>query len=200
MTGTHINGTATAVNGANLPIDRSNSLGDLVARILAEHEAVGTATRSIIKHAMAAGDLLIEAEKQVKHGERERWYRESCGISPRRAQVYMQLARGRAIIEANPQRAADLSIRAALKTLELPKAAVARNLKAKPEERASKRPSSALSSLAWSESTPADRTAFLNNVGVKAIWDAMGPGQRQAIVAYALEQTTDDAEELADAA
>ena len=46
----------------------SNSLPDLAARIRAEHEAVDQSLKSSVAHAMAAGDMLIEAKSLVKHG------------------------------------------------------------------------------------------------------------------------------------
>jgi hypothetical protein len=43
----------------------SNSLTDLAARIMAEHEATAVALQRSVKHAMAAGDLLLEAKAQL---------------------------------------------------------------------------------------------------------------------------------------
>jgi hypothetical protein len=43
--------------------DASNYLPDLAARIKAEHKAVGDALNSAVMHAMAAGDLLAEANQ-----------------------------------------------------------------------------------------------------------------------------------------
>jgi len=40
----------------------SNSLADLAARIRSEHEAHTVAMRRSLEHAMAAGELLIEAK------------------------------------------------------------------------------------------------------------------------------------------
>jgi hypothetical protein len=51
----------------------SNSLTDLAFRIRAEHEAVAGAIRQTLTHAMAAGDLLIEAKAQLKHGQWLPW-------------------------------------------------------------------------------------------------------------------------------
>jgi hypothetical protein len=47
----------------------SNSLPDLAARIRVEHEATATALKTSVGHAMAAGELLIEAKALLKHGE-----------------------------------------------------------------------------------------------------------------------------------
>jgi hypothetical protein len=79
----------------------SNSLADLAARIRAEHEATSTALKSSVEHAMRAGDLLIEAKAQFKHGEWLPWLAEHCAMSERTAQLYMRIAKNRATIEAN---------------------------------------------------------------------------------------------------
>jgi hypothetical protein len=39
---------------------RSNSLVDLAACIGAEHEATAASLKSVVEHAMAAGDVLLE--------------------------------------------------------------------------------------------------------------------------------------------
>jgi Protein of unknown function (DUF3102) len=99
----------------------SNSLADLRERLKAEHAAVATALRTSVEHALAAGDILIEAKAQLNnHGEWLPWLN-SCGISERTAQRYMRLARHRAIIEANPTPMSDLGIAGALAlTIKLP--------------------------------------------------------------------------------
>jgi hypothetical protein len=71
----------------------SNSLADLAARIRAEHEACGTALRRGLEHAIAAGELLIQAKDQLAHGQWLPWLREHCQIPERTAQLYMRLAR-----------------------------------------------------------------------------------------------------------
>ena len=43
----------------------SNSLVDLAARINAEHEAAGGALKHSLQHAIAAGELLLEAKDQL---------------------------------------------------------------------------------------------------------------------------------------
>ena len=78
---------------------RSNSLNDLAGRIRAEHVATSAALKSSIKHAMAAGDLLIEAKAQLQHGQWLPWLAEHCEISERAAQLYMRAARNREAIE-----------------------------------------------------------------------------------------------------
>jgi hypothetical protein len=79
----------------------SNSLTDLAARIRAEHEATAAALTSSVDHAMTAGDLLIEAKAQLKHGQWLPWLTEHCAMSERTAQLYMRIAKNRATIENN---------------------------------------------------------------------------------------------------
>jgi hypothetical protein len=67
-----------------------NSLALLASRINAEHTAVASSLRQGLRHAMAAGELLIEAKALVKHGRWLPWLREHCEISDRTAQLYMR--------------------------------------------------------------------------------------------------------------
>jgi hypothetical protein len=94
----------------------SNSLADLAARIRSEHEAHTVAMRRSLEHAMAAGELLIEAKAQLKHGQWGPWLAEHCGMPDRTARLYMRLARNRPIIEQNGN-VADLSLRGAVEML-----------------------------------------------------------------------------------
>jgi hypothetical protein len=71
-------------------------LADLARRIQAEHEAVIAAVKSGAEHAMAAGDLLIQAKAKVNHGGWQLWLKEHCAFSEGTAQLYMQLAENRA--------------------------------------------------------------------------------------------------------
>ena len=77
----------------------SNSLADLSARIRVEHHATSAALKSSVEHAMAAGDLLIEAKELVPHGQWLPWLAENCELSERTAQLYMRTAKNREAIE-----------------------------------------------------------------------------------------------------
>jgi hypothetical protein len=69
-------------------------------------------------NAMAAGDLLIEAKAQLKHGTWLPWLRDHCAMSPRSAQLYMRRAKNRAAIEkANAQSVAHLTVNEAVALL-----------------------------------------------------------------------------------
>ena len=77
------------------------TIDDLAARIVAEHKAVRAAMKSTLEHALACGDLLIEAKAKLAHGTWLPWLAEHCAsLSERTAQVYISLARNRAAIRA----------------------------------------------------------------------------------------------------
>ena len=91
----------------------SNSLTDLAARIRTYHEATVAALKSSVENAMNAGDLLIEAKAQLKHGQWLPWLAKNCVISERTAQLYIKLAKHRATIEKEMKSAigvADLTL------------------------------------------------------------------------------------------
>jgi hypothetical protein len=189
MTPPDLSTTKSAVNGVtHPPIDRSNHLGDLAARIIEEHAQVNLAVRNALARAMNAGDMLAEAKERVGHGRWESWLKKTCNIPPRTASRYILLAENRGLIEANSATVADLTVRGAL-----------RLLRPKPKPKTTlhkKRPpfATALSTLAWSDASPDARARFIDGVGVRSIWDAMTPSQRAAIVNYALALTPTDAE------
>jgi hypothetical protein len=97
--------------------EQSNYLPELAARIRAEHEATASALRSGIQHAIAAGELLIEAKAQLPHGQWLPWLKDNCALSLRQAQKYMRLARS----SANTPLKAHLTIDEALDALAEPK-------------------------------------------------------------------------------
>lgn len=100
---------------------RSNSLVDLAARINVEHEAAGRALKRSLQHAVAAGDLLIEAKAQLKHGQWLPWLSEHCQIPERTARLYMRLAKNKTEIG----NVADLTVRAAVALLASPTVSLA---------------------------------------------------------------------------
>jgi hypothetical protein len=55
----------THARGRPVSYERSSSLAELAARIRVEHEASGVALKEGLRHAIAAGELLIEAKAQL---------------------------------------------------------------------------------------------------------------------------------------
>lgn len=102
------------------PVASSNYLTDLAARIRTEHAATAEALRESVRHAIAAGELLIEAKAQLQHGQWLPWLRDHCAISERTAQLYMRVAKNRAEIEAQIRNdVADLTLSEAVALLML---------------------------------------------------------------------------------
>jgi hypothetical protein len=97
----------TAVTGLTL----SSSLADLAARIRVEHEATAAALTNSIDHAIAAGELLIEAKSQVQHGQWLPWIAEHCEMSDRTVRLYMRLANHKDALAAKSATVADIGIR-----------------------------------------------------------------------------------------
>jgi hypothetical protein len=96
----------------------SNSLANLAKRIKIEHAAYGETARKGVDHAMAAGDLLLEAKAQLgQHGQGLPWLAEHCELSVRSAQLYMRLARNRSEIEGKYATVAHLTLQAAASLL-----------------------------------------------------------------------------------
>lgn len=75
-----------------------------------------------VEWAVTCGQLLIEAQESCEHGEWLPWLSANVpGISVRKAQGYMRLARHCLADPANTQRVAHLSLRAALAEIAEPK-------------------------------------------------------------------------------
>jgi hypothetical protein len=108
--------TGTAIT----KVEGSNYLAELRERLKDEHAAVAKALKTSLKHALTAGDILIEAKAQLEHGQWLPWLK-SCGLSERTTQRYIRLARYRTTIEANPTTLSDLGISGALALLVVPR-------------------------------------------------------------------------------
>ena len=96
----------------------SNSLTELAARINEAYEAVASAQKGTLEYAIKTGELLQEAKNNLKHGEWSKWLELNCpNIPARTATDYMKLAEHQSRLGPNRQRAADLSIRGALRAI-----------------------------------------------------------------------------------
>ena len=68
---------------------------DALAKEVSKHlQASAAAAQNFLEHAIAAGDALIRAKAQVKHGDWLKWLK-SCDLSADTAERYMKLARHR---------------------------------------------------------------------------------------------------------
>jgi len=90
---------------------------DLAVRINAEHEKVKDALQRGAMHAIEAGRLLMQAKATVQHGEWLDWIGTNCQFAHRTAETYMRLAEGAHLLEANSQRAANMTYREAVRLI-----------------------------------------------------------------------------------
>jgi len=117
---------ADRVSDGELSLDdalaQSEALADLAGRIREEQAGIRNAFKRGIEHAMAAGDLLIEAKEQLVHGQWGPWLEDNCEMSARTARRYMYLASNRDAIEAKMATVANLNltVRGAVKLLAAP--------------------------------------------------------------------------------
>jgi Protein of unknown function (DUF3102) len=94
---------------------------DALAKVVSKHlQARAAAAQTFLEHALAVGDALVRAKKQVQHGEWLPWLK-SCDLSEDTAERYMKLARHRD--ELNSARVRNLSLSAALKLVTKPRPA-----------------------------------------------------------------------------
>ena len=91
-------------------ITSSKRLPKLLARIKAEHQASAVSMQRGLEHAMAAGDLLLEAKRLAGYGNWLSWLRENYWMTEDTAQIYMRIAKNRKAIEADPKQFEGLNI------------------------------------------------------------------------------------------
>ena len=95
-----------------------SSISELATRISYRLQALEGHARKATEYAFEVGQLLIEAKKQVQHGEWANWLETDCNLAPRTARAYMQFARQfSALSDEKRQRVAELPIREALKAI-----------------------------------------------------------------------------------
>ena len=92
-------------------------ISEYAPKIIEAHEAVQSNAKTMMEHAIVAGELLAKAKKKVGHGKWAEWVQENCKFSARTASDYMRMAEHKKQIG----RASADSICGALKTLAKPK-------------------------------------------------------------------------------
>ena len=85
-----------------------------------EHRLAFRCARDAVEHAKAAGELLLQAKQEIKHGEWISWLEANCEVSPRVAQSYMRIAENWTAIQASGDTPHGLTIDAALKAIPKP--------------------------------------------------------------------------------
>src|SRR5262249_2848045 len=76
-------------------------LKDLAIRGNQSHERCEQAVRSMLHHARAVGELLVEVRSHLEHGKYENWVRENCKFSLRTARLYTQVAKNWEKLKSN---------------------------------------------------------------------------------------------------
>src|SRR5687768_17211090 len=87
-------------------VKSGDGLEDLVREINEAHDQTEQHFNNAVQHARRAGQLLLEAKKQVTHGDWKKWVKDHCKFSLRTAQTYMVLARRWPELQQKAQRAA----------------------------------------------------------------------------------------------
>lgn len=100
---------------------QSSQLNQLATRIRIEHEAAFGAAREALAHAKRAGELLIAAKKQTKHGEWLPWLSANFNFTPRTAQSYMTVASRWEELQSKSETVSHLTFREALALLSPPR-------------------------------------------------------------------------------
>ncbi len=109
---------------SEITTSRSTSLTDLdtlADMINTESAAVEAYLHRGFEHAVRAGLLLIEAKKQVPHGQWLSWLEENCTVAERTAQIYMRVAKHRPKLGTESATVADLTLRGAVAAIAGPK-------------------------------------------------------------------------------
>jgi len=97
----------------------ADPLADLATRIKSLHAQVLDAGKNVVRKAIEAGVALIEAKRQVGHGNWLKWLKENCELSERTAEVYMTCARNRQKLEPEIAAAANMTLGEALSRLKM---------------------------------------------------------------------------------
>jgi hypothetical protein len=59
------------------------------------HQLAHQLAADAVVNAVAAGDLLLEAKRELKHGQFQQWVKKTVNVSLRQAQRYMAAAEGK---------------------------------------------------------------------------------------------------------
>jgi Protein of unknown function (DUF3102) len=107
----------TGVTMSNVADLKTDPLADLATRIKSLHAQVVDAGKNVVRKAIDAGLALIEAKRQVGHGQWLKWLKENCELSERTAEVYMECARNRQRLEPIIAVAANMTLSQALRQI-----------------------------------------------------------------------------------
>jgi hypothetical protein len=163
-------------------------LAKLAAEINRVHHLIIESAQTSLQHAIECGGMLIEAKKNVAHGEWEDWLKKHCHeIEDRTARLYMRAANNADKIEKlaaeNGNTVADLSIRGAMRLLapqptQEEKAAAQADRDAKKAEREAAKKAKAEAAKAAKAST--DPATILEGIEAADILDAITDTDKKA--------------------
>jgi hypothetical protein len=110
------------------PLSAQASFEELTAWLFAALERARIDRRNALRRDLDIGDALIAAQKHIlsevpsplREAQWGAWLHVNFSLSERTAQLYMQLARHRAKVEAEIEQMGDLSLRAALRLISKP--------------------------------------------------------------------------------
>jgi hypothetical protein len=177
-----------------MPMDLDPSaltLNTLKEAARAEHLAIVNADLDSLGRAMTAGEVLLQiiSRKLIGHGQKKALFEETCG-SPRVAQMYIQLAKGRALIEANAKRVSHLSIREALKLLRQHDREALRLLQQQngTEPPPEKKKKAAIAIKNWLMMDSTEQTKLLDDIGRERLCKALSPALAAEIAKHILGQ------------
>jgi hypothetical protein len=158
-------------SGANFKATTEiDDLDALVKEVCKHLQTSTTAAQNFLENALAAGDALIRAKAQVKHGD---WLKflKSCDLSADTAERYMKLARHRT--ELNSASVRNLSLSAALKLVTTKKPVGGPKAK-------KGGPTTHFDALAWwSSASPEARSHFIDGVGLRPLLAAIPSSWRR---------------------
>jgi hypothetical protein len=170
----------TNIASNSLPAIIPQPLPALAAAVRKAHAGVTLAAANMVGHALTAGDALIAAkaalEADVGYGHWLKWLKSECDLSEDRAERYMRIARGRAILETDSARVRNLSLAAALRLLPSSDKPT-KGSKSQPEsEKPTKAATSFDAALAWwSAASLEERRRFIDGVGSRPLAAAIPP-------------------------
>ena len=173
-------------------------LDELAATIRTANQGVANAATNLIEHALAAGDALLAAKQKIPHGRWLAWLKRECDLSDDRAERYMRVARGRAVLEGNSARLRNLSLTGALQLLKPPTAS---SPSPRPSTGRTTTSPTSFDALAWWSSAPIKaRRHFIDGVGLLELLAAVPPNWRNALEASLEHEVVSDPETVKQAA
>lgn len=109
-----VTGTQAECSAGNAEASIANAV-QLIARIDALHREIRDHEAQALLKARAAGELLLEAKANIKHGEWLLWLSENVTFSQKTAWQYMRIAECWGQLEPNYTHGYNLTIRQALR-------------------------------------------------------------------------------------